>query len=374
MIKSVAVVGAGLIGRLAALSLYKIGLKVCLFDKDTKIGGLSSASAAGGLLTPLGESLSCERSIVDMGFASLAKWPSILAELEHPVFFQQQGSVMVAHQQDSGDMLRFNRNVTANFNDYGRQSLDRTALLSLEPQLERFNSGLYLPGEGQIDNRMLLTALQKQLELTEVQWHCGVPVDKVYGHSVDINGQTRHFDLVIDCRGVGASEQISDLRGVRGELFRLYAPEVKLSRPVRLMHPRYQLYIAPKPNDHYIVGATEIESDDDSPMTVRSALELLSAAYSVHSGFSEASIVEHISRCRPAFSNNHPQIRLADGLIQLNGLYRHGFLVAPVALEHLMAVVERLAGAPNIKCDSYLAHFCEGLAFPQLVVMAGKVE
>jgi glycine oxidase len=115
------------------------------------------------------------------------------------------------------------------------------------------------------------------------------------------------------------------------------------------MHPRYQLYIAPKPNHVYVVGATEIESDDLLPMTVRSAMELLSAAYSVHAGFAEANIREHISQLRPAFSDNQPQVLVNQRLIQVNGLYRHGFLISPVVLEQVELAVLALDKTSELK-------------------------
>ncbi|MCJ8294495.1 MAG: FAD-dependent oxidoreductase, partial [Colwellia sp.] len=127
----------------------------------------------------------------------------------------------------------------------------------------------------------------------------------------------------------------------------LFAPDVNISRPVRLMHPRYQLYIAPKGKGFYVVGATEIESDDNSPMTVRSAMELLSAAYSVHPGFAEANIRQHVSQCRPAFSDNQPKITVQDSLIQVNGLFRHGFLIAPVVLAQTLAIIANLLNSSN---------------------------
>jgi glycine oxidase len=114
------------------------------------------------------------------------------------------------------------------------------------------------------------------------------------------------------------------------------------------MHPRYQLYIAPKGKGFYVVGATEIESDDDSPMTVRSAMELLSAAYSVHPGFAEANIRQHVSQCRPAFSDNQPKIMVSNSLIQVNGLFRHGFLIAPVVLEQTLAVINNQLNNTNV--------------------------
>ncbi|WP_299264683.1 FAD-dependent oxidoreductase [uncultured Psychrosphaera sp.] len=367
----IAVVGAGLMGRLSALSLTRQGYQVSLFDKDSKQAKQSAAYAAGGLLTPLGESMSCEPNIVAMGFSALKKWPELLASLEYKVYFQQQGAIMVSHEQDKGDYQGFAQHLGRHYPQHAAPSLNRQQLAELEPELaHNFKQGLFLPDEGQIDNRMLLTALQKQLELEQVNWFIGAKVTQIDNQpshcQLTVNEQVHTFDLVIDCRGVGArtdppqhsnqhftekSMALTDLRAVRGELFHLFAPEVNLTRPVRLMHPRYQLYIAPKPNHVYVVGATEIESDDLSPMTVRSAMELLSAAYSVHAGFAEANIREHISQLRPAFSDNQPQVLVNQRLIQVNGLYRHGFLISPVVLEQVELAVLALSKTSELKLN-----------------------
>jgi len=140
------------------------------------------------------------------------------------------------------------------------------------------------------------------------------------------------FDHIIDSRGFGASGDIKGLRGVRGEVIRVHAPEVNISRPVRLMHPRYKLYISPRPNHVYVIGATQIESEDEGHVTVRSSLELLSALYAVHTGFAEARIIEQEARCRPAFSDNLPQITQQAKVLEINGLFRHGYLLAPAVI------------------------------------------
>ncbi len=356
----IAIVGAGLMGRLLALSLHRQAEhQVTLFDKDTKLAHNSAAYAAAGLLTPLGESLHCEANIVEMGFESLSLWPALLASLDDHTFFQQTGAIMVSHEQDKGDYLRFVRHLQNNYPEQSLQTLNRARLNELEPELGRsFNQGLYLPQEGQIGNRRLLVALRKQLEQEGVNWLSECVVTSIHNevgsgqvsYSQGGNKQVHSFDLVIDCRGTGASKKyasndcapLTDLRSVRGELFQLFAPDVHLSRPIRLMHPRYQLYIAPKGKGFYVVGATEIESDDESDMTVRSAMELLSAAYSVHPGFAEANIRQHISQSRPAFSDNQPQVIVQDSLVQVNGLFRHGFLIAPVVLEQVLSVVNNI--------------------------------
>jgi glycine oxidase len=105
--------------------------------------------------------------------------------------------------------------------------------------------------------------------------------------------------------------------------------DVSLSRPVRVLHPRLPLYVVPRGNGIFMVGATMIESDEPTRITARSMLELLSAAYALHPAFGEAEIIEIGTGVRPAFPDNLPRINWRGGALYVNGLYRHGFLLAP---------------------------------------------
>jgi glycine oxidase len=110
------------------------------------------------------------------------------------------------------------------------------------------------------------------------------------------------------------------------------------------MHPRYQLYIVPKPDNCFVIGATQIESEDRSPVTLQSSLELGSALYTLSPAFAEARILEQGVNLRPAFMDNMPHVRLQDGLISANGLFRHGYLLAPAVVCHILAHLDN-AGA-----------------------------
>ena len=337
-------------GRLLALALAKGGAQVDLFDKGGPDGVHAAARIAAAMLAPLAESAITEDSVVRMGLHSLPRWKELINDLSTPVYFQQDGTLILWHRQDASDAERFTahleKNCRSNADLSVPQKLDNEALRALEPGVaDRFTQGLYLPNEGQLDNRQLLDALAKELELVQVHchWHTEIDPQELRKRS--------SYKAVIDCRGTGAREswaygdKPNSLRGVRGEVIRLYAPEVKLRRPTRLIHPRYPIYIAPKENDIYVVGATEIESDDLSEMSVRSAMELLSAVYTVHSGFAEARILEMATQCRPTLKNNLPEIRsqkdkgLAD-LIMINGLYRHGFMISPAVLDCALELLE----------------------------------
>jgi len=116
------------------------------------------------------------------------------------------------------------------------------------------------------------------------------------------------------------------------EKYLIETREIALSRPVRLIHPRWPLYVVPRPDGRFLIGATTIESEDTG-VSLRSALELLSAAYALHPTFGEARIVEFGAGLRPALPDHAPRIRVSGRRIAVNGLYRHGFLLAPALAE-----------------------------------------
>ncbi|WP_076998495.1 FAD-dependent oxidoreductase [Variovorax sp. KK3] len=347
--RSATILGAGLMGRLLAVALARAGCRVELFDASGPEADGAAARVAAAMLAPLAESAVAPPSVVRMGHHALDRWPALLAELARPVFFQRQGTLVLWHRQDAAEAARLAR-VLARTGEQvpelpAMKTLDATGIAALEPALgQRFAQGWLLPEEGQLDNRELLAALLDTLQSmpnVALHWHSPRSLDDV---------SPRTDERVIDCRGLGARPQWSALRGVRGEVIRVHAPEVTLTRPTRLVHPRYPLYIAPKPGQVFVIGATEIESEDMSPASVRSTLELLSAAYAVHSGFAEARILEIATQCRPTLPDNLPAFRQPrPGVMQINGLYRHGFMIAPALLDVALELLRdgRSALAPR---------------------------
>ena len=153
---------------------------------------------------------------------------------------------------------------------------------------------------------------------------------------------------MIDCRGLGAKDDLPNLRGVRGERIVVKSRDVTLTRPVRLLHPRFPLYVVPWGDGLYMIGATVIESEETGPITLRSALDLLSAAYALDPAFAEAEIVRQGAGARPAFPDNRPRIIARNGYIYVNGLYRNGFLLAPALAELVADYVETGAKDPEV--------------------------
>jgi glycine oxidase len=208
-------------------------------------------------------------------------------------------------------------------------------LRELEPAVQGPALAWLLPCEGQIHPHQALQALAAQATAQGVQWHWGTAVSAVKSGALNVGNAKHRFDHVFDVRGVGAKPALP-VRGVRGEVFWLHAPGVPLHRPVRLLHPRHSVYLVPRPGDVIVVGASEIESEDRSPVSLRSTLELLSAAHSAIPALAEARVLHTDTNLRPALPDNLPVVRHTAGKTEINGLFRHGWLIAPALVEQAL--------------------------------------
>lgn len=329
---SIAIAGAGLAGRLLAWTLTRAGHVVEVFDASPGSAPAFDASgaaafSAAGMLSPLAEQEQGGTAIAALGWRSLALWPGIVAALPAPVPLQANGSLLLAHRADLGAAHR------ALMRMPGAEPLDADALRAHEPMLAPGLRGWLLPSEGLIAPLAAMAALHAG---TQARWRWSSAVDQVLPGTLHFaDGGRWHGDWAIDARGLGARPPLP-LRGVRGEIVTLALPGHGLQRPVRLLHPRHRVYLVPRSPDEIVVGASEIESEDRSPVSLRSAVELMAAAQSVLPVLSEARIVRLDRHLRPALPDNLPFTHHEPGLLRLNGLYRHGWLLAPAMAEQLL--------------------------------------
>jgi glycine oxidase len=230
----------------------------------------------------------------------------------------RQGSLVLAPARDVGEIARFSRR-TSHFTQ-----VNGVEIAELEPDLDgRFQKGLFFEQEGHVDPRVALHALfERLLALGGHALLSGAPAP-----------DEAAFDWVVDCTGLVARDRLEGLRGVRGEMLLLRCRDVSLHRPVRMLHPRIPVYIVPRADHIFMVGATMVESEDTGGMTVRSMLELLNAAYTLHPGFAEAEILETGIGVRPSYPDNMPRVTQDGKYLFINGMYRHGFLLSPARAE-----------------------------------------
>jgi len=365
----IGIAGAGLLGHLLALQLSHAGHRVEVFDPASgpgpreASGTQAAAWTAAGMLSPVAELDRANEAVFQLGLRSCRLWPQIMQALGAPELCHFDGSLLVAHRSDAGAAQRLVGLLQAKAGAaYQPQTLSMPELAALEPAIHGPALAWLLPCEGYVQVHDTLHALAAQATRQGVVWHWQSRVESVEAGAMRVQavngvqvgmvgvggGALHRFDHVFDVRGVGARPELP-VRGVRGEVFLLHAPGVQLTRPVRLMHPRHSVYIVPRPDNHLVVGASEIESEDRSAVSLRSTLELLSAAHSAIPGLAEARVVHSESNLRPALPDNLPLVEQQPGITRINGLYRHGWLLAPALVEQALAQLHESLEAPALE-------------------------
>ena len=300
------IIGAGVAGLWAAHALLARGIRPRLLDRAGGPGPQGCSWWAGGMLAPDCEGATAEPSVVRHGRTAILAWAGVTQ-------LHRRGTLVLAPERDRADLLAFAARTV------GHEAVDAVKIGELEPDLApRHRHGLYFAQEAHLDPRQALADLAGALA------QAGVRIERSDASMEDFGGP------VLDCRGLMARDRLPGLRGVRGEMVILRSSEITLSRPVRLLHPRHPLYVVPRPGGLFMLGATQIESEARSKVTARSALELLSAAFALDPRFAEAEVMELGRDLRPAFADNIPRVIRRGRVLYLNGLFRHGYLMAPV--------------------------------------------
>lgn len=294
--------GAGVMGLCIATELAQRGVGFRIVDPSGGPGAHGCSWWAGGMLAPYCEAESAEETVVRLGLDAADWWQAQGATVHH------SGTLVLALSRDHAELDRFARLTREH------RAVSAEDIAALEPELEtRFRRGLYFPTESHLTPRDALATLSANLA----------------AKGIFIEQNAPETGPIIDARGLAAKDALPDLRGVRGEMLVIRCLEVRLTRTIRLLHPRIPLYVVPRGDGIYMLGATMLETGAKSRVTARAAIEMLSAAYALHPAFAEAEILELGADARPAFPDNLPHLRRQGDTLFANGLYRHGYLLAP---------------------------------------------
>jgi glycine oxidase len=322
----ITVVGAGITGLWQTLTLARRGHRVRLVEQSRQPFAQAASSYAGAMLAPDCEAEATEPVVRELGLRALALWrqtyPGIVA----------RGTLVVAQPRDRAELVRFAR-MTSGFETLTSDQID-----ALEPACGgRFSSGLHFAAEAHMVPSDAMAFLLKAAGEAGAAASFGAAWSGDAGES-----------LMIDCRGLAAQRELPNLRGVRGERLVVRSRDVALTRAMRLLHPRHPIYVVPWGDGRYMVGATVIESEDSGPITVRSALELLGSAYALHPALAEAEILDAGAGVRPSFPDNVPKVIVRGRTLYVNGLYRHGFMLAPALAEMVADYLESGTSDPRV--------------------------
>ncbi|WP_068154897.1 glycine oxidase ThiO [Rhodococcus phenolicus] len=334
---TVAVVGGGVIGLSIAWRAASAGWDVTVHDPAP---GAGASWVAGGMLAPLSEGWPGEEHVLELGAASLARWPEFGDRLQRATgcdLFTSAGSLTVAlDAADAADL----RTVAEWVQQQGHEMriLTRAEIRELEPSLgPRIRLGLLAPTELAVDNRVLVDAVRRACVDAGVRF-----VARPVGSLDELRA-----DRVVLAAGSASARLWPGLpvRPVKGEILRLRARPGATPAPSRTIrgsvHGR-PAYLVPR-GDGLVVGATQYEADD-TQVTVAGVRDLIADAEALLPAIGEYELYEATAGLRPMSPDNLPLIgRLSERVVAATGHGRNGVLFTPITVD---AVLAELADDP----------------------------
>jgi glycine oxidase len=323
--RNIGVVGAGIQGRLVALRLLKDGHQVTLFDKSELNHPDSASNAAAGMLAPYTESLVSHEDLAVDGVASIECLKRIIDEFAIETKIVNSGTIIAAPRGQESL-------VEEKHSFFKSRGFDDKVTLASQVPLG-LGGGLVINDEGYIDSSQLLVELGNKF-LSKGGDFKRKEIFSTQDETIFSTCKNTYagFDNIIDCRGFGANKEIENLRPVRGETVIVKSKNLKLTQTLRVLNGRHSFYVVPRGENNFVIGGVQVESNGPNP-TVESLINILSHAYRIHMDLRQAEVLSFSSGIRPSFSDNNPKIIIEGSTIRINGLYRHGFLLAPLLAE-----------------------------------------
>jgi glycine oxidase len=360
------VVGGGVIGLACAWELSRNGHDVTVVAPAPGRDGASWVAA--GMLAPVTEAHFGEAALTALLVDGAGRWPAFAAALEGAadtaIGYGTTGTVTVAldasDRASLDDLLAYQH--TLGLEAHRRSASEcRRLVPALSPALR---GGIEVPGDHQVDNRALLTALREACRrggVTFVESRVAALED---GPALVLgDGRRLEPDHVLLAAGTGLSSidglgaaGLPPLRPVKGHILRLGPPDAAspvplLVRTIRgLVHGR-SVYLVPRPDASVVVGATVEERGADTAVRAGAVHELLCDARAIVPALDELELLEAATGLRPATADNMPRIGWTnlDGVLAAVGHYRNGILLAPLTAAAVVDLVARRPVMPLLE-------------------------
>jgi glycine oxidase len=347
----VVVAGGGVIGLSAAWEAAQRGLSVRVLDPSP---GRGAAWVAAGMLAPVTEATFGEEAHARLFLAAAARWPDFAARLSAATGldtgFQACGTIAVG--LDASDraaidqLLEFQRELGL---DASRLSASecRALVPTLSPAVR---GGALMPGDHQVDNRMLVLALEEGCARAGVRLDHERVVSVALGHKgaatgvVTERGDTVPAGTVLLAAGARTPQiggvpdgAVPPVRPVKGHVVRLRAPGGRpaFARTVRGLVRGRHCYLVPRADGSVVVGATSEERGYDTTVQAGALHSLLDDARLLVPTVDEWEYVECLAGLRPGSPDNAPFVgpTAVPRLAVATGHYRNGFLLAPLTAD-----------------------------------------
>ncbi|WP_342665438.1 glycine oxidase ThiO [Marinobacterium litorale] len=338
-IRSVVVVGAGVIGLMTARELARAGIDVTLIDRGSC--AREASWAGGGIVSPLYPWRHGE-AVTRLALWSQSSYILLAQELKDETGcdpeLRQKGILMV-DVHDEAEALSWGHH---HYRPLTR--VDRAFIQEKEPHINSaFESAMWMPEVASIRNPRLGRALRLSVELNpriRLLENCAVEAFQLEGERVSgvktASGEVLSADATVIAGGAWSGELMATLgfklpvEPVRGQMMVFKAPVGLIDRIVMLDGR----YLIPRSDGRILVGSTLEHVGFDKQTTEHARQSLYETALTILPDLAQYPVEHHWAGLRPGSPDGIPFIGAVpgcDGLYLNCGHFRNGLVLAPAS-------------------------------------------
>jgi len=348
---SVVIIGAGIIGTVAAFRLAKSGYRVVVLDPTP---GRGATFAAAGMLAPRAEITPGELSNFMLQLRAVQAWrelsESVSAVTGSNIAIHQTGTLLVGWDQSDRRQVSQFAEVATSFG-YAPSAVGRSDSASMFHGVsQRIGSGLYLDDDAWVNPDEAMSALRganEQLGVTYFNEKCDHLSETGAGVEVFFASSHSHFDAALVATGHSSLldgveiAEANDIRPVRGFTIRVSGVDRSFAPTLRAVVRGRNFYLVSRPGGYCVLGAS-VEEKSAPVIEIGEMQRLLRDALEVVPDLETATFLDARSGLRPSSRDGEPFFRLSSGgrVAWASGHYRHGVTLAPVVANDVLEFVE----------------------------------
>ena len=362
--KTVIVIGAGIIGLSISFYLKKNNFNVTVIEKGK--AGMEASYASAGMLAAQSE-FDYYEGLMDFCIKSRNMHKSFCKDIESAsglsAEYQQSGMIRPAvaeeHEAHFKENYRWQKK-----HGFEIEFLSGDELRKIEPNLsKKIISGLYTKNDGQVNNRRLMEALivankkikNKIIENCEAKEYL-IKHNKITGVKTK-NNEAFNADIVINAAGSWSSLISSGLipnfnvKPILGQMVSLQANKKMIDSVIFASILGKGGYIVPRKNNEIILGSTMEDAGFEKNITENGISSILKNCFDILPELKKLKIKEKWSGLRPLAPDNLPIIGKTgiENLIIATAHYRNGVLLAPITAKAVTELVVNDKVIPEIR-------------------------
>lgn len=346
----VGIIGGGVIGLSCAWRLAQAGARVAVFERGTV--GREASWAAAGMLAAQCEAAhhppavegtdeySKRQTMFDLCLESRAMYSQFAGELFDATNIDIELSIQNYRRNDwrtPGILYVQTRDEDVAFSNFAQQKIDSLAV----ENTAHFNDfpATWLPDEGQVNNRVLVKALQLVSEQIGVTIYENESVSQVLkdadgAHQIETSRRRASCEKTLFCGGARSALHLdlphnfaSCVKPIAGQMIALRTPQ-----PLTKIIYASDVYIVPRRDGRVLVGATMEDVGFDATVTSVAAEQLFEKAKRLIPELEQNAIEDQWVGLRPQTSDGLPILSRTenDHFYVATGHFRNGILLAPV--------------------------------------------